>query len=241
MKDLGLVTGTWSECVSAFKQADQIMGSAFHQKLRAIGSARELYIAEHGKEHGFVTRFAEDCGVKQPYMYRINEIEKSKIILASIFSELGADTLYALAKAPEAVVELAQEHIQSGGSLNVKDVRHMVDNHNEGSVAKEVVAREPAVDPRTVRTIPDAPPMNPGNWMATVMTSTRPMFNDRIIKNYDDSAIRAHMEAMITGKADGVVSPASYQAEKLKMLQEGLRRLSSIADTITVGPKRARA
>ncbi len=101
---------TWNKCVNSFKQADRVMGSAFHQKLAAIGKAREIYVNNNGKEWGFITKFAEDCGVKKQYVARIDTISKSEMSLASDFSGLGADALYALANAPEAVVEAAADY-----------------------------------------------------------------------------------------------------------------------------------
>lgn len=124
---------TWNKCVNSFKQADRVMGSAFRQKLEAIDKAREIYVNNNGKEWGFVSKFAQDCGVKQPYVYRIDVISKSKIILASIFSELGANTLYALANAPEAVVEAAAEIVESGDKLSTKDVKRLNESYEDHS------------------------------------------------------------------------------------------------------------
>jgi hypothetical protein len=110
------------------------MGSAFHQKLEAIDKAREIYVNNNGKEWGFVTKFAEDCGVKQPYITKINAISKDKSILARMFSELGSNTLYALANAPEAVVEAAAEIVERGEKLSTKDVKRLnesYENHSE--------------------------------------------------------------------------------------------------------------
>jgi len=122
---------TWNKCVNSFKQADRVMGSAFRQKLEAIDKAREIYVNNNGKEWGFVSKFAQDCGVKQPYVYRIDVISKSKIILASIFSELGANTLYALANAPDAVVEAAAEIVESGEKLVTKDVKRLQESYED--------------------------------------------------------------------------------------------------------------
>ena len=124
---------TWNKCVNSFKQADRVMGSAFRQKLEAIDKAREIYVNNNGKEWGFVSKFAQDCGVKQPYVYRIDVISKSKIILASIFSELGANTLYALANAPDAVVEAAAEIVESGEKLVTKDVKRLNESYEDHS------------------------------------------------------------------------------------------------------------
>lgn len=143
---------TWNKCVNSFKQADRVMGSAFHQKLAAIGKAREIYVNNNGKERGFVSKFAEDCGVKQPYMYRINVISKDKSILASIFSELGANTLYALANAPEAVVEAAAEIVDRGDKLSVKDVKRLQESYEDhteeqSDFVNEVVEQAPRPRP----------------------------------------------------------------------------------------------
>jgi hypothetical protein len=124
---------TWNKCVNSFKQADRVMGSAFHQKLEAISKAREIYVNNNGKERGFVTKFAEDCGVKHPYVSRIAAISKSKSVLASTFSDLGADTLYALTKAPDAVVEAAAEIVESGEKLVTKDVKRLQESYEDHS------------------------------------------------------------------------------------------------------------
>tara|TARA_S200002703_G_C3786064_1_gene242337 strand:- start:852 stop:1514 length:663 start_codon:yes stop_codon:yes gene_type:complete len=128
------------------------MGSAFRQKLEAIDKAREIYVNNNGKEWGFVSKFAQDCGVKQPYVYRIDVISKSKIILASIFSELGANTLYALANAPDAVVEAAAEIVESGDKLSTKDVKRLNESYEDHSeeqrdFANDFVAQAPRPKP----------------------------------------------------------------------------------------------
>jgi hypothetical protein len=128
------------------------MGSAFHQKLEAIGKAREIYVNNNGKERGFITKFAEDCGVKHPYVSRIAAISKSKSVLASTFSELGADTLYALAHAPDAVVEAAAEIVERGDKLGAKDVKRLQESYEDHTeeqrdFVNEVVEQAPRPRP----------------------------------------------------------------------------------------------
>lgn len=124
---------TWNKCVNSFKQADRVMGSAFRQKLEAIDKAREIYVNNNGKEWGFVSKFAKDCGVKHPYMSKINVISQDKSVLARTFSEIGVDTLYALANSPDAVVEAAAEIVERGEKLNTKDVKRLRESYEDHS------------------------------------------------------------------------------------------------------------
>ena len=143
---------TWNKCVNSFKQADRVMGSAFHQKLEAIDKAREIYVNNNGKEWGFITKFAEDCGVKKQYVARIDTISKSEMSLASDFSGLGANTLYALANAPEAVVEAAAEIVERGEKLGTKDVKRLQESYEDHTeeqrdFVNEVVEQAPRPRP----------------------------------------------------------------------------------------------
>lgn len=124
---------TWNKCVNSFKQAYNVMDSAFRQKLAAIDNAREIYVNNNGKEWGFVSKFAEDCGIDAGYVSKINTVSKDKRLLASKLSELGADTRYALAKAPDAVVEAAAEIVESGDKLGPKDVKRLQESYEDRS------------------------------------------------------------------------------------------------------------
>ena len=125
---------TWNKCVNSFKQADRVMGSAFRQKLEAFGKAREIYINNNGKERGFITKFAEDCGITSAYASMINTVSESKEKLNAFkFSELGANTLSALANAPDAVVEAAAEIVERGEKLVAKDVKRLQESYEDHS------------------------------------------------------------------------------------------------------------
>ena len=124
---------TWNKCVNSFKQAYNVMDSAFRQKLKAIDKAREIYVNNNGKERGFITKFAEDCGVDKSYISKISTIREDKRFLARNFSELGVDALYALANSPDAVVEAAAEIVESGEKLVTKDVKRLQESYEDHS------------------------------------------------------------------------------------------------------------
>ena len=144
---------TWNKCVNSFKQADNVMGSAFRQKLEAIGKAREIYVNNNGKERGFITKFAEDCGITNAYASMINTVSESKKKLNAFkFSELGANTLSALANAPEAVVEVAAEIVERGDKLSAKDVKRLQESYEDHTeeqrdFVNEVVEQAPRPRP----------------------------------------------------------------------------------------------
>ena len=140
---------TWNKCVNSFKQADRVMGSAFRQKLEAFGKAREIYINNNGKERGFITKFAEDCGITSAYASMINTVSESKEKLNAFkFSELGANTLSALANAPDAVVEAAAEIVERGEKLVTKDVKRLQESYEDHTEEqyKELAAAMPDID-----------------------------------------------------------------------------------------------
>lgn len=144
---------TWNKCVNSFKQADRVMGSAFRQKLEAIGKAREIYVNNNGKERGFITKFAEDCGITNAYASMINTVSESKKKLNAFkFSELGANTLSALANAPDAVVEAAAEIVERGDKLSAKDVKRLQESYEDHTeeqrdFVNEVVEQAPRPRP----------------------------------------------------------------------------------------------
>ena len=120
-----LSLNTYSECVAAFREADQLMGSAFRQKLSALSGAREHYIARNqhktNPEWGFVSKFATDCGVGHPYIVGISQIaDKPKIVSAlTKFSSVGYNTALALSKSDPDIIDTALEQLeQSGGDLS---------------------------------------------------------------------------------------------------------------------------
>lgn len=117
---------SYKKCVSAFRLADKAMGSAFRQKLAAIGKARECYTAENGKEWGFVSQFARDTGVAQQYIDRVNTISLDpELTLASVTFSAGANTLFALAKASPEARATALEEAREGGTLSKKRVEEL--------------------------------------------------------------------------------------------------------------------
>jgi hypothetical protein len=128
------------------------MDSAFRQKLDAIDKAREIYVNNNGKERGFITKFAEDCGVAKSYISRISTIREDKRFLARNFAELGVNTRYALANAPDAVVEAAAEIVDRGEKFGPKDVKRLQESYEghteeQRDFVNEVVEQAPRPRP----------------------------------------------------------------------------------------------
>ena len=143
---------TWNKCVNSFKQAYHVMDSAFRQKLQAIDKAREIYVNNNGKEWGFITKFAEDCGVAKSYISKISTIREDKRFLARNFSELGVDALYELANSPDAIVEAAAEIVERGDKLGAKDVKRLQESYEDHTeeqcdFVNEVVEQAPRPRP----------------------------------------------------------------------------------------------
>jgi len=183
---------TYNKCVNSFKQADKVMGSAFHQKLNAIGAAREFYIDEHGKEHGFVSQFASDCGVKQPYMSKVNAISKSEVFLQECFSELGSDTLYALANAPAEVHDLTRKALDNGERVTKKDVDRWANKREEEEQElDDLFNQEQEEEPKASRKEPDysVNPMNMRKLTVGVVSTLRLLSSEQYSRDLSDKQL----------------------------------------------------
>ena len=117
-----LSLNTYSECVESFRAADQLMGSAFRQKLSAYQRALELAGPE--PERGFIQKFATVCGVTRQYIYRIHRVisDPDLVIAITNFSGLGLDTLTALTAADPETKTAALEQLERDGELTVRDI-----------------------------------------------------------------------------------------------------------------------
>ena len=119
-----LSLNTYSECIESFRAADQAMGSAFRQKLAALNSARDCYIAETGKSWGFQTQFARDLGVSRSYISGIEKIAQSPEYLESpqTFAGIGYTTALKLVTADSDTKTAALEQIEKTGELTERDI-----------------------------------------------------------------------------------------------------------------------
>jgi hypothetical protein len=119
-----LSLNTYSECIESFRAADLAMGSAFRQKLAALNSARECFIAETGKSWGFQTQFARDLGVSQTYISGIDRIAQSPEYLESpqTFSSLGYSTAKKLVELNSDTKTAALEKLERTGELTERDI-----------------------------------------------------------------------------------------------------------------------
>ena len=139
---MNLSLNTYSECVAAFREADQLMGSAFRQKLSAFTAAREQYIArnqhKNNPDWGFISKFAADCGVSQPYISGIGQIASNpKIISALInFSSVGYDTALALSKSDPDIIDTALEQLEQTGELVERDITEIETELSEFETAQ---------------------------------------------------------------------------------------------------------
>ena len=119
---MDLSLNTYSECVDSFRAADQLMGSAFRQKLAAYQRALELAGPE--TERGFKQKFATDCGVTRQYIYRIDRVvsDSDLVIAITNFSNIGLNTLTALTAADPETKTAALEQLERDGELTVRDI-----------------------------------------------------------------------------------------------------------------------
>ena len=69
---MNLSLNTYSECVTAFCEADKLMGTAFRQLVQSINTARDFYIEQNSDSEnpawGFQTQFAADCNKTQRFV-----------------------------------------------------------------------------------------------------------------------------------------------------------------------------
>jgi len=128
-----LSLNTYSECVDSFIAADQLMGSAFRQKLAAFTAAREQYIArnqhKNNPEWGFITKFSSDTGASTTYIGGIAQIANNPEISSALenFSSVGYDTALALSKSDPEIAERALDHLEQTGELAVSDIVEIAD------------------------------------------------------------------------------------------------------------------
>jgi transcriptional regulator with XRE-family HTH domain len=120
-----LSLNTYSECVESFREADQLMGSAFRQKLSAYQRALELAGPE--PERGFQSQFAADCGVSRAYISRINRVVSDPDLLTAVnnFSKIGIETLSTLASADPELKTAALDQLEQTGELTVADIAEL--------------------------------------------------------------------------------------------------------------------
>ena len=117
-----LSLNTYSECVESFRAADQLMGSAFRQKLTAYQRALELAGPE--PERGFKSKFARETGVSRQYIDRIHRVTTDPDLSIAIdnFSSVGLNTLVALTKSDTETKTAALEQLERDGELTVRDI-----------------------------------------------------------------------------------------------------------------------
>lgn len=146
-----LSLNTYSECVAAFREADQLMGSAFRQKLSAFTAAREQYIArnqhKNNPEWGFISKFAADCGVSQPYISGIGQIASNPEIISALinFSSVGYDTALALSKSDPEIIDTALEQLEQTGELTERDITELSEHEIaqiDRDIEREIAERE---------------------------------------------------------------------------------------------------
>jgi transcriptional regulator with XRE-family HTH domain len=119
-----LSLNTYSDCIESFRAADQAMGSAFRQKLAALNSARECFIAETGKSRGFQSQFARDLGVTRSYISGIEKIAQSPEYLESpqTFANIGFTTAKKLVDLDSDTKTAAIEKLEQTGELTERDI-----------------------------------------------------------------------------------------------------------------------
>tara|TARA_B110000977_G_scaffold193460_1_gene268471 strand:+ start:569 stop:1363 length:795 start_codon:yes stop_codon:yes gene_type:complete len=119
-----VVTYGWYDCVDGFKKADVDMGSAFHRKLEWMNKAADVYLSDNNKMAGFVTKFAEDCGVSYDYARQINRTRK----VGCNPQNFSSDALKVLLSAPE---ELRDDIVSSDKPVTVTEVQQAKAGYQE--------------------------------------------------------------------------------------------------------------
>lgn len=137
-----LTLNTYSECVAAFREADQLMGSAFRQKLSAFTAAREHYIARNqhktNPEWGFVRHFARETGASKTYIGGISQIADNPELSSALdkFSSVGYDTALALSKSDPDIIDTALEQLEQTGELTERDITEIETELSEFETAQ---------------------------------------------------------------------------------------------------------
>ena len=139
---MNLSLNTYSECVAAFREADQLMGSAFRQKLSAFTAAREQYIARNQHKNkpdwGFITKFSADTGASTTYIGGISQIADNPEISSALekFSSVGYDTALALSKSDPDIIDTALEQLEQTGELVESDITEIETELSEHELAQ---------------------------------------------------------------------------------------------------------
>lgn len=120
-----LSLNTYSECVESFRAADQLMGSAFRQKLAAFRAALELAGPE--PERGFQSQFARDCGCSRTYISYINKIASDPDLFSALnkHHSIGFDTWLDLSDCEPEIKTLALEQLEKTGELTCSDIEQL--------------------------------------------------------------------------------------------------------------------
>ena len=150
-----LTLNTYSECVAAFREADQLMGSAFRQKLSAYQRALELAGPE--PERGFQSQFARDTGCDRTYINRIDRVLSDRDLLIRInkFSGISLNTLTRLAALDPETKTTALEQLERDGKLTVADIRDLNKPETVDGEFTEIDSPEPdlsniKIDPASI-------------------------------------------------------------------------------------------
>lgn len=126
-----LTLNTYSECVAAFREADQLMGSAFRQLVQSIETARDFYIEQNSDSDspasGFQTQFAADCGVDQSFVSRIDRISRDPEIRTAVlkFPDLSHRAALQLLRTDPESRAAALEQLETTGELTAPDIRRL--------------------------------------------------------------------------------------------------------------------
>lgn len=146
-----LSLNTYSECVESFRAADQLMGTAFRQKLAAFTAGREQYIArnqhKNNPEWGFITKFSADTGASTTYIGGIAQIADNPEISSALekFSSVGYDTALALSKSDPEIAERALDHLEQTGELTERDITELSEHELaqiDRDIEREIAERE---------------------------------------------------------------------------------------------------
>jgi hypothetical protein len=130
--------------VDSFRAADQLMGSAFRQKLSAYQRALELAGPE--PERGFQSQFAADTGSGRTYISYINKIATDPDLFSALnkHQSVGFNTLLALTEIEPEIKAIALDQLDSTGRLVETDIDNIVADYLESHSSVELSEFEEA-------------------------------------------------------------------------------------------------
>lgn len=169
---------SWADCIGIFKTMDKMMGSAFHAKVQAMSIARKRYFEEHGKNAGFVKKFAEDAGCSYQYAREINQIEQSFVGRGlQNFSKHAAKLLLSLPQ--EDREEFLEEHKDEPVTLaDVKEFKERTQPPKPEPVVTtyEYIEEDEDEEVETIEATPQQPPQPTERYQQPL----KPTFNGYI-------------------------------------------------------------